>query len=44
MSRVLFSSGATGQIVRGIQSRLNLPAQLIDGQYGKITAQAVNKF
>jgi hypothetical protein len=44
MSRVLFASGARGDIVRRMQSQLSLPAAQIDGQYGRITAQAVNSF
>jgi hypothetical protein len=44
MSRVLFSGGARGDIVRGIQSQLSLPAAQIDGQFGRITTQAVNGF
>ncbi len=44
MSRVIFSTGAKGEIIRGMQSRLSLPPSQIDGQYGKITAQAVNAF
>ncbi len=44
MSRVLFSSGAKGELVRGMQSRLNLPAAQIDGQYGGITTKAVTTF
>ena len=44
MSRVLFSKGAKGEIVRRMQLQLNLPAAQVDGQYGNITAQAVNGF
>jgi hypothetical protein len=44
MSRVLFSRGAQGGIVRRLQSGLNLPPAQIDGQYGGITAQAVTSF
>ena len=44
MTRVLFSRGAKGDIVRRIQSRLALPMNQIDGQYGKITADALSGF
>ncbi len=44
MSRVIFSTGVKGEIIRGMQSRLSLPPSQIDGQYGKITAQAVSVF
>ena len=44
MSRVIFSIGVKGDIIQGIQSRLGLPPSQIDGQYGKITAQAVSAF
>jgi hypothetical protein len=44
MSRVVFATGVRGDIIRGMQSRLGLPPSQIDGQYGKITAQAVNAF
>lgn len=44
MSRTLFAGGVRGDIVRRLQSGLNLPAAQIDGQYGKITTQAVTAF
>ncbi|MDR3703583.1 MAG: peptidoglycan-binding protein [Candidatus Sulfopaludibacter sp.] len=44
MSRVIFATGAKGDIIRGMQSRLSLPPSQIDGQYGNITAQAVSAF
>ena len=44
MSRVLFATGSKGDIIRGIQSRLGVPPAQIDGQYGKLTAQAVSAF
>jgi hypothetical protein len=44
MGRVVFATGAKGDIIRGLQSRLSLPPSQIDGQYGKITAQAVSAF
>jgi peptidoglycan hydrolase-like protein with peptidoglycan-binding domain len=44
MSRVLFSSGANGDIVRSLQSQLKFPPAQVDGQYGKMTATAVTGF
>src|SRR5436305_254763 len=44
MVRILFSTGARGAIIREVQSALNLPGTQIDGQYGKITADAVRAF
>ena len=44
MSRVLFSRGSRGEIIRGIQGALRLPAPQIDGRYGKITTDAVLAF
>lgn len=44
MSRVVFSRGARGEIVRRIQFQLGLPLDQIDGRYGKITADAVTRF
>ncbi len=44
MSRVIFATGVKGDIIRGMQSRLGLPASQIDSQYGRITAQAVSTF
>jgi Putative peptidoglycan binding domain len=44
VSRILFSNGARGEVIKQIQSQLNLAPAQIDGQYGKITAQAVSGF
>jgi len=44
MGRVLLSTGARGDIVRRLQSQLNLPSPQIDGVYGQITAHAVSGF
>jgi hypothetical protein len=41
---MLFSTGARGEIIRGIQAQLNLPQPQIDGDYGRITAHAVSSF
>jgi hypothetical protein len=44
MGRIVFSKGAKGDIIRDIQTRLGLLSTQSDGQYGKVTAQAVNDF
>lgn len=44
MGRVVFATGAKGDIIRGVQSQLSVPPAQIDGQYGKLTARAVSAF
>ena len=44
MSRILFSRGARGEIIKSIQSALKMDEPQIDGSYGKITAQGVSTF